>query len=183
MFKKVILKAHGNPKLQGQTEGLDKTVWNPKLPVYLAAAVFGYFLIVTLRIHFVFFSEIWGGIIPASFIYSLKDLFEFVLISITTSCFFVFRISKRYSRTFSKGERLFGIFEALLLIFVLFGMPFVAQPLEKFQFFTISTILLTGILIFFWLIVLVLAGIYQLEYKAIFGNYFHGRSQMNYNRK
>jgi len=178
MFKAVIMKTHGNPEPQDQSAGLNKTEWNPKIPVYLAAAIFGYFLIVTIRIVFVFFSGIWGGTMPASFIYSLKDLWELVLV-FAGSCFFVFRVAKRYSRTFSQGERMRGILELLLFVFVGFVNPIISQPLAKFQFFTISTILLTGVLIFFWLVVLILAGVYQLEYKAIFGTYFHRRSPGN----
>jgi len=182
MFKAIILKAHGNTEPQDQSAGLHKSGWE-KTPVYLAAAIFGFFLLFTIHVVFVCFPEIWGGTMPASFIYSLKDLWGFVLI-FAASCFFVWRVSKSSSRTYSQGEKIREmLILTALLILVIFVNPIISQPLEKFQLFTISTILLTGVLIFFWLIVLVMAGIYQLEYKAIYGTYFHGRGHMSYNRK
>jgi len=182
MFKAVIMKTHGNPESQDRLTGLHISGWK-RIPVYLAAAIFGFFLLATIRVVLVCFPEITGGTMPVSFIYSLKDLWGFILI-FTASCLFVWRVSKSSSRTYTQGEktREMLLFTALLIL-VIFVNPVISQPLEKFRIFTVSTILLTGVLILFWLIVLVLAGIYQLEYKAIFGAYFRGRGQMYYNKK
>jgi len=201
MFKALIMKTHskkeqedrsfcnadgnedGNADVQG-TAGLDQvlTIEGKKhkygwkmIPVYLAAAIFGIFLLVTIRLISTCLPEIRGGTLPSSFTFSLKDLWGFVLI-FAVACLFVLRVSKSFSRKYSNGEKmremiLFGS----LLILVTFVNPVISQPLDKFQLFTASTVLLTGVLILFWVIVLILAGIYQMEYKAIFGTYFHGR--------
>jgi len=201
VFKAVIMRTHGNqgPKDQSvgnldgnadaqgnanldwvvmNAEKLHKSGWK-KIPAYLAAAIFGAFLLITIRIVSACFPEIWGGTIPASFTYSLKDLWGFVLI-FAASCFFVLRVSKSNNRTYSQGGKIREmILLASVLILVIFVNPVISQPLERFHLFTVSTILLTGVLILLWLIVLILAGVYQLEYKAIFGTYFHRRSPWN----
>lgn len=198
MFKAVIMKSHSKqgPKEQsvGYTDenadardnaNLDRVVMDAgklhksgwkRIPAYLAAAIFGVFLLVTIRVVSACFPEIWGGILPASFTFSLKDLWGFVLI-FAVSCFFVIRVSKSNIRTYSNREKIREmILLALVLILVIFVNPVISQPLESFHLITVSTILLTGVLILIWLTVLILAGIYQLEYKGIFGTYFHGRN-------
>jgi len=197
MFRALIMKTHsnnrqedqsadnadGNANAQGST-GLDRVVINngklhksgwKMISAYLAAAIFGIFLLITIRVISACFPEIWGGTLPVSFTFSLKDLWGFVLI-FAVSCLFVLRVSKSSIRKYSNGEKIREmILLTSLLVLVIFINPFISQPLEKFQLFTVSTVLLTGVLIFLWLTVLILAGIYQIEYKAIFGTYFRGR--------
>ena len=57
MFKPIILKAHGNTEPQDKSAGLHKSGWK-KTPVYLAAAIFGIFLLATIRVVTVCFPEI-----------------------------------------------------------------------------------------------------------------------------
>lgn len=202
MFRTLIMKTHSNNRQEDQSAdnadgndacnsdaqgstGLDRVVINTgklhksgwkMISVYLAAAIFSIFLLVTIRVISACFPEIWGGTLPASFIFSLKDLWGFVLI-FAVACLFVSRVSKSIIRIYSNGGKIREmILLGSLLILVIFVNPVISQPLDKFQLFTASTVLLTGVLILFWLTVLILAGIYQLEYKAIFGTYFRGRN-------
>jgi len=201
MFRTLIMKTHSNNRQEDQSAdntdgyadssadaqgstGLDRVVINTgklhnsgwkMIPSYLAAAIFGIFLLITIRIISACFPEIWGGTLPVSFTFTLKDLWGFVLI-FAVSSLFVLRVSRSSIRKYSNGEKIREmILLASLLVLVIFINPFISQPLDKFPLFTASTVLLTGVLILFWLIVLILAGIYQMEYKAIFGTYFHGR--------
>ena len=141
----------------------------------LALALFLFCLLVTLRFVFLIFPQMWGGHPATTFLYTLRDLWQFVLL-FGVVLFILLRIGKSAHRLFmpviKKRDRILII--GLLFLSVLVN-PFITAPLDNFHIFTAGLIPVTAALLLFWMLVLTFAVCYQIEYKRIFHKYFTGR--------
>lgn len=184
MFRTAIARMHGFELSQENSDGnkdvMDdghsrKPIWTWIIEA-LGLSFFCFLLFLTGRVVIDCLPEIWSGSMPSDFTYTLKDLLGFVLV-FAAAVIIVLWIRKKSVKFHRKGIEAAGkILIAVLLLFIIFVNPFVSQPLDVFYIVTINTIPVTAVLLFFWLTVLILAAVYQTEYKAVYGRYFTGRT-------
>jgi len=151
-----------------------KTLWK-WLAEALGLASMLFCLLVTLRVVFLTFPQMWGGHPASTFLYTLRDLWQLVLLFGVTY-FVLLHIGKSALRLYARGIKKRDRFLILgLLYFSVLVNPFISAPLEKVHIFTAGLIPVTAGLLVFWLLVLVFALCYQIEYKRVFHKYFTGR--------